>query len=47
MISFTSVDLWVAYFIAWGIIGVVAVTCAYDSRPVGAGPLFIAVVTVL
>ena len=29
---------------AWGIVGMVAATCAYDSGPMDVGPLFVAIV---
>ena len=47
VISCTSIGLQVACFTAQGIIGVVVVTCVYNSGPIDAGPLFIAVVVAL
>ena len=47
MILFTSIGLQVAYLIAQGIIGMVAAACTYNSGPIDAGPLFIAIVTAL
>ena len=47
VISCTSVGLQVLCFIAWGIIGTVAVMCAYDSGPIGTSPFFVAIVAAL
>jgi len=44
IISYTSVGLWATCLMAWGIIGMVAATCAYDSGPMDVGPLFVAIV---
>jgi len=29
---------------AWGIIGIVAATCVYDSGPIDVNPLFVAII---
>ena len=47
VILYTSISLWVAFFTAQGIIGVVAAIYAYDSRPINTGLLFIAIVIAL
>jgi len=46
VISCTSVGLSAACLMAWGIIGIVVATCAYDSGPT-AGPLFVVIVAAL
>ena len=47
VILYISVGLWVAYFMAWGIVGMVAVIYVYNNRSVDIGPLFIAIIAAL
>ena len=35
------------YFMAWGIVGIVAAMCTYDSKPMGVGLFFIAIIAAL